>query len=45
MADASPERRAVLEDAVAFYDFLAKRLPEVLAEWQENQRKARQAKT
>ena len=30
--DASPERRAVLEDAIAFYDFLAQLLPEVLAE-------------
>ena len=43
LADASPERRAVLEDAAGFYDFLAKRLPEVLGEWQEYQRKERQA--
>jgi len=42
LSDASPERRAVLEEAIAFYDFLAKRLPEVLAEWQD-QRKARRA--
>jgi hypothetical protein len=42
LADASPERRAVLEDAAGFYDFLAKRLPEVLGEWQEYQRKERQ---
>ena len=43
LADASPERRAVLEDAAGFYGFLAKRLPEVLGEWQEYQRKVRQA--
>ena len=42
LGDASPERRAVLEDAAGFYDFLAKRLPEVLGEWQEYQRKERQ---
>ena len=33
----------MLEDAAGFYDFLAKRLPEVLGEWQEYQRKERQA--
>ena len=33
LADAAVERRVVLEDAIAFYDFLARRLPEVLAEW------------
>jgi MarR family len=32
-SDAAPERRAVLEEAAAFYDFLATRLPEVLTEW------------
>jgi MarR family len=32
---ATPERRAVLEEAAALYDFLAGRLPEVLAEWQQ----------
>lgn len=31
--DAAPARRAVLVEAAAFYDFLAKRLPEVLEEW------------
>jgi hypothetical protein len=37
LLDGAPtERRAVLEDAAAFYDFLARRLPEVLAEWQES---------
>ena len=33
LAGAPAERRAVLEDAAAFYDFLARRLPEVLQEW------------
>jgi DNA-binding MarR family transcriptional regulator len=32
---ADPERRAVLQEAAALYDFLAARLPEVLAEWQQ----------
>jgi hypothetical protein len=41
LGDASPERRAVLADAAAFYDFLAKRLPEVLAEWQEQRQAAK----
>ncbi len=31
--DAPPARRAALEEAAALYDFLAKRLPEVLDEW------------
>jgi DNA-binding MarR family transcriptional regulator len=31
--DSSPARRAVLAEAAAFYDFLARRLPEVLGEW------------
>jgi DNA-binding MarR family transcriptional regulator len=31
--DASPQRRAVLEEAAALSDFLASTLPEVLAEW------------
>lgn len=33
---ADPRRRAVLEEAAALYDFLAARLPEVLAEWQRH---------
>src|SRR5271170_1454319 len=33
LKDAGPARRAVLEAAAALYDFLAKRLPEVLDEW------------
>jgi len=33
LKDAGPARRAVLEEAAALYDFLAKRLPEVLDEW------------
>lgn len=33
LAGSSPERRAVLEEAAALYDFLAERLPAVLAEW------------
>jgi hypothetical protein len=37
---APAERRAVLADAAAFYDFLAKRLPEVLEEWHAHQRTA-----
>lgn len=43
LAGGSPERRAVLEDAADFYDFLAARLPEVLAEW--HQRRAAAAAT
>ncbi|MGP7998897.1 MAG: GbsR/MarR family transcriptional regulator [Streptosporangiaceae bacterium] len=35
LAGAPAERRAVLEDAAAFYDFLAQRLPEVLDEWHQ----------
>ena len=35
--DAPAPRRAVLEEAAAFYDFLARRLPEVLEEWREHQ--------
>ena len=35
--DAAAARRAVLEEAAAFYDFLARRLPEVLEEWREHQ--------
>ena len=35
LKDAAPERRAVMEEAAAFYDFLAIRLPEVLAEWHQ----------
>lgn len=35
--DAPTARRAVLEEAAAFYDFLARRLPEVLEEWREHQ--------
>src|ERR1700722_712412 len=35
--DAPTARRAVLEEAAAFYDFLARRLPEVLKEWREHQ--------
>jgi DNA-binding MarR family transcriptional regulator len=35
--DAPAARRAVLEEAAAFYDFLARRLPEVLEEWREHQ--------
>jgi DNA-binding MarR family transcriptional regulator len=31
--DASPQRQAVLREAAALSDFLAARLPEVLAEW------------
>jgi hypothetical protein len=42
--DSAPERRAVLEEAAAFYDFLAARLPEVLAEWR-NHREAQRAAT
>ncbi len=30
---APPARRAVLEEAAVFYDFLARRLPEMLDEW------------
>ncbi len=33
LTGAAPEQRAVLREAEAFYDFLAKRLPEVLDEW------------
>jgi hypothetical protein len=33
LRDAPAERRAVLEEAAAFYDFLAARLPELQAEW------------
>jgi DNA-binding IclR family transcriptional regulator len=33
--DAAPERRAVVAEAAALYDFLAARLPEVLAEWRQ----------
>ena len=33
LTDAPPARRAVLEEAAAFYDFLARRLPAVLDEW------------
>jgi hypothetical protein len=33
--EAAPERRTVLEEAAALYDFLAIRLPEVLAEWHQ----------
>ena len=32
---ADPRRRAALEEAAALYDFLAARLPEVFAEWQQ----------
>jgi DNA-binding MarR family transcriptional regulator len=35
--DAPTARRAALEEAAAFYDFLARRLPEVLEEWREHQ--------
>jgi hypothetical protein len=31
--DAPPARRALLEEAEAFYDFLATRMPQVLDEW------------
>ncbi len=31
----SSERRAALEEAAALYDFLATRLPEVIAEWRK----------
>lgn len=33
MPESASTRRAVLEEAAAFHDFLALRLPEVLAEW------------
>ncbi|MGW4203863.1 GbsR/MarR family transcriptional regulator [Streptomyces sp. NPDC004726] len=33
LADAPPERRAVLEEMVALADFLAERLPALLKEW------------
>jgi DNA-binding MarR family transcriptional regulator len=33
LTDAPPARRAVLEEAAALNDFLARRLPELLAEW------------
>jgi DNA-binding MarR family transcriptional regulator len=33
LTDAPAARRAVVEEAAAFYDFLAKRLPAVLEEW------------
>jgi hypothetical protein len=37
--DVAPERRAVLEEALALYDFLAARLPELLAEWHQHREK------
>jgi biotin operon repressor len=36
LAGAPPERRAVLSELVALADFLAERLPRVLAEWHEH---------
>jgi MarR family len=33
--EASPERRAPLEELIALADFLGERLPQVLAEWRE----------
>jgi hypothetical protein len=39
---AAAARRAMLEEAEAFYEYLARRLPEVLEDWR-TQREARQA--
>ncbi|MGP4103135.1 GbsR/MarR family transcriptional regulator [Nonomuraea sp. KM90] len=35
LKDGSSERRAMLEEGAAFYDFLAERMPALLAEWHE----------
>lgn len=39
--DASPERRAALEEMADLADFLAKRLPAVLEEWREHRQTLR----
>jgi DNA-binding MarR family transcriptional regulator len=41
LADAPPERRALLEEMVALADFLAQRLPTLLAEWHAHRNQLR----
>lgn len=38
---ADRERRAILEEAIALYDFLAERMPELLAEWRSRRARLR----
>lgn len=45
LTDAPSERRAVLEEAAALFDFLAERLPAVLAEWHAHRGDAARAAT
>lgn len=44
LKDAPPARRAVLEEAAGLYDFLAKRLPELLDEWRAHRDALRASK-
>ncbi len=43
LADAPPERRAVLLELVAFHDFLVERLPTLEQEWKEHREALRSA--
>jgi DNA-binding MarR family transcriptional regulator len=45
LQDTTPQRRAVLEEAAALYDFLAGRMPEVLQEWRAHRDALRAART
>jgi DNA-binding MarR family transcriptional regulator len=41
IADSTPERRARLEEMVAFADFLVERMPQLAAEWRERRKSLR----
>ena len=39
--ESDTERRAIVEEAAAFYDFLAERMPELLTEWHDRRARLR----